>query len=459
MTFEKKDKEASGNLSTRELALRCLCRVESDAAYAGRVLDGARLDSRMDQRETALLSQLVKGTLQRRGTVDAALEKYLKEGLQSLPLKIRNILRLGAYQIIFLDRIPAEVAVNEAVNLAKKQKERNLAGLVNAVLRTLVQNLPELMQSLAAAGSAEEIAVSGSHPLWLIERWISQIGAQETRALCAADNRIWPLQLRANTLRISAGDLLGRLRREGIKAVPGRYCSDCLSVENLAGNKKLHELESFKAGLFQVQDESSALISLLVGPQAGETVVDLCSAPGGKTTHLAQLMCNSGRLIAADVNRRRLKLVKESCRRLGISITEYAAADGRRLSLEFESDRVLVDAPCSGLGALGRKSDARWNKSPQMFADLAKLQLELLSNAARLVKKGGILVYSTCSIDLQEDEQLAEEFLSCNSGFRLRPPPADFSSFGMTTSQGYYRSWPQRHFIGGAFGAVFLRIS
>lgn len=442
----------------RALALRYLCRLDRDQSYALNMLHADRIDSSLKERDAALYMQLIKGTLQWRGKIDAALETFLEKGLSSLPAKVQNILRLGAYQIMFLDRIPKEVAVNESVNLTRKQKERNLAGLVNALLRNLVRELPRLMPALSNANSAEEIAISGSHPPWLVERWISQFGAEETRALCEANNRPWPVQLRANTLRIQPQELIEKLQSEGLTAKAARFSPECLTVETLPENRKLHELASYQSGLFQIQDESSALVSHIVDPQPGETVIDLCSAPGGKTTHLAALMKNTGRIVALDSSRRRLELVTQACRRLGISIVECAVSDGRTFRPQYTADRVLVDAPCSGLGVLGRKSDARWNKTPGMLKELAVLQLELLTNAARLVRKGGVLIYSTCSIDPEENEQVIESFLARDESFRPAPLPAIFTQLGLAGTQACYRSWPQRHLIGGAFGAALTRV-
>jgi 16S rRNA (cytosine967-C5)-methyltransferase len=438
--------------SARERALHILWRIEVQGAFADRLLYAAATQSGLSDRDQALLQQLVKGTLQQRGALDATLERRLKSGLAALTPWIRNILRLGAYQVLFLDRTPPEVAVSESVELAKRYGHKGTAGLVNAVLRRIAAEAPQRPQA-EAPQSAEEIAERHSHPLWLVRRWLAQIGPEETIALCEADNTPWPLCLRANTLRVDAAQLRERLAAEGVLAEPARYAAACLIVRQLPAGTRLHELASFRDGLFQVQDESAALLAQLVAPEPGEFVVDLCSAPGGKTTALAALMENRGRILACDLHENRLRLVRANCERLGIAIAAYHSGDAREVALDEPADRVLLDAPCSGLGVLGRKSDVRWNKREEDIARMAALQAELIHQAAALVRPGGTLVYSTCTLEPSENERVVEEFLEFNPAFTLVSPPHGFPA-ELVSSQGYYCAWPQRHSMAGAFGAV-----
>ena len=440
----------------RERALQILWRIDAQGAFADRLLYAAATQAGLNDRDQALLQQLVKGTLQQRGALDPLLERRLKSGLDSLTPWIRNILRLGAYQLLFLERTPPEVAVNESVELAKKYGHKGTVGLVNAVLRRVAAELPQHRDEGPANESAEAIAEAYSHPLWLVRRWLTQLGPAETIALCKANNTPWPVCLRTNTLRASTEHLRERLVAEGVELAPAHYAADCTLVRRLPPSTRLHELTSYREGLFQVQDESAALLAQLVAPQSGEFVVDLCSAPGGKTTALAALMGNQGRLLACDLRENRLQLVRANCERLGVTIAEYLAADARELALDEPADCVLLDAPCSGLGVLGRKSDVRWNKHEEDIARLAALQAELMHHAATLVQPGGRLIYSTCTLDPAENERVVADFLDYNPDFRLQSPPAGFPP-ELVSPQGYYAAWPQRHGMAGAFGAVLER--
>lgn len=447
--------------SVREKALQILRRVETQQSYVTPLLEQAT--ATVSERDRALLHQLVKGTLDWRGAVDAVLEPIVKGGLAALTPWVRNILRLGAYQILFLDRIPPQVAVNESVELAKRYSHRGAVGLVNAVLRKVVAQRHTGAAAAPSAGQSDDqdspgaIAAAYSHPEWLIRRWLAQLGAAQTIALCLADNRAWPLCLRTNTLKVDTDELRRRLQAEGVELRAARYHPDCTLVAHLPRGVRLHELAAYRDGLFQVQDESSAFVASLVDPQPGELIVDLCSAPGGKTTHLAALIGNQGRIIAVDPHGDRLRLVGENCARLGVINVETQIGDGRTVQIDQPADRVLVDAPCSGLGVLGRRSDARWNKSADDLPRLHALQLQLLEHAATLLKPGGRLVYSTCTVEPLENDDTVEEFLRAHAEFKALDARDAAIPDALVDSRGYYRTWPQRHNMGGAFGVAVVK--
>lgn len=445
-------------INAREQALKILYRVDTQKSYATQLLDQVSKDNTLADRDRALIHQLVKGTLEWRGKIDFILERLVKHGTKGLTPWILNILRLGAYQILFLDRIPPEVAVNEAVNLAKKYGHQGTIRLVNAVLRKVATQSQTLLSSIVEEDPVDYVATNYSHPKWMVQRWIQQIGINETIALCAANNEPWPLCIRTNTLKISTTDLRQLLKADNIAWQPACYEPDCTIIADLPPNLRIHTLKAYHDGLFQVQDESFAIISRLVDPQPGEYIVDLCSAPGGKTTHLAERMHNHGRIAAVDRHLHRLALVRENCKRLGVTIVEEVCADGRTIQLDHLADRVLVDAPCSGTGVLGRRSDARWNKSEDDLPRLRQLQLELLLHAATLVRPGGCLIYTTCAIDAEENDGTVEAFLgNCAEFTRIEVsghiPPE------LVDEKGYYRTWPHRHGMGGAFGAVMVKRS
>jgi 16S rRNA (cytosine967-C5)-methyltransferase len=438
----------------REHALQILQRVQTQNAFATHLLDQVSHNPAISDHERALIHQLVKGTLVWRGRIDGILERFVARGTRELTPWILNILRMGAYQILFLDRTPPEVAVSESVNLARRYGHQGTASLVNAVLRRVAREAASL-RAAEGGESVAEIASSYSYPPWLVARWVAQIGAEETVALCQAQNIAWPTSVRTNTLRVTTAELRLQLDAAGVRWQPAPFHAESTLITQLPEHVRLHELASFEAGLFQVQDASFALIGQLVDPQPGELVVDLCSAPGGKTTHLAELMQNQGQIIAADLHERRLALVRESCERLGVTIVETRAGDGRALQLDRLADRVLVDAPCSGTGVLGRRSDARWNKAEGDVSRLSRLQQELLDHAATLVRPGGRLVYVTCTLEAEENEAVVTAFLERNPSFA----PLDLAGLlppELISAEGYYRAWPHRHAIGGAFGAALV---
>ncbi|MBE3577341.1 MAG: 16S rRNA (cytosine(967)-C(5))-methyltransferase RsmB [Limnochordales bacterium] len=451
-------------MGARDVALRVLLTVEEADAFATLSLHEELKRARLNVREAALASQLVYGTLRWRGRLDWQLELFLKRPLEKLDPPVRNALRLGLYQALFLHSIPVPVAVHESVELVRRSGCRGAAGFVNAVLRKAVQAKVRQLLPPLAKHPAEHLAIRYSHPLWLVERWINRLGCRETARLCLANNRWPPLTLRTNLLRISRIELIAALAREGVRAVPGRYAPEAVLVEHLPG---IESSAAFRAGFFQVQDESSMLVAHLMAPGPDDLVLDLCSAPGGKTTHLAEYMGGSGRVIAFDPKPAKLRLVASAARRLGLSNIETRVADARQVS-GYEADRVLVDAPCSGLGVLRRRPELRWRRSRDDIRQLVQLQREILAAAARLVRPGGVLVYSTCTTEPEENEENVGWFLNTHSNFRLDvaraflPVPADALQQAVIRLPGSggecLQLWPHRHGTDGFFMARLTRL-
>lgn len=448
-----KQTHADQQKQIRDRALRILYRIEVHGAYASRLLDAVARDPSINHRDAAMVQRLVKGTLERRGTLDWMLNRKLRRGLGSLTPWIRNCLRMGAYQIIFMDNVSRSSSVYYSVELARRYGHQGTAGLVNAVLRHFPTSLEDLDMPSIEDDPADHIAVLHSHPRWIVARWIREMGLAETARLCEADNQQWPICARTNTLRVTTAQLRAELESESVRVEPAWYDPDCTLLRDFPENTSLHDLSAFQHGLFQVQDESHALVSRLVAPRSDETVVDLCAAPGGKTTHLATLMENKGTVDAVDVHPGKLDVVRRHCERLGVTNVRTVAADGRSFQLGALVDRVLVDAPCSGLGMLGRQPDARWRRQEDDIPLLSHLQGELLENAARLLRPGGRLVYSTCTIEPEENERVVERFLGAHPNFKLVPADTAVSS-ELTDVRGYYQARPHLHGIGGAFGAI-----
>jgi 16S rRNA (cytosine967-C5)-methyltransferase len=435
----------------REAALKILHAADTRSAFSDRMLDGAHAHGAQDPRDQALMHELVKGTLRWRGRLDWVLDRMVHIGLSQVPPWIKNILRMGAYQILFLDRVPAHAAVDESVKLANEYGHPGTAGLVNSVLRRLAEEKDTV--ALPDGDDVESLAAWGSHPRWLTQRWLERFGVDATRALMLADNRPVPVGLRVNLLRGTREQLIERLAAEQVTATPARYSPDLIWIE---GNHPLARLATFKQGLCTAQDESEALVGRLVAPQAHERLLDLCAAPGGKCTHLAELIGDEGEVWAMERNEARVVPLQATVDRLGTHSVHVVQGDGRTYTFPMPFDRVLVDAPCSGLGVLGRRADARWRKSPDMLREMPPIQLELLAAGGRRARPGGVLVYSVCSFEPEETIEVVEDFLRDNPQFVLE------SAGGLLPDEvvdenGFMRIYPHVHGCDGAFAARFRR--
>ena len=439
----------------REVALKIIGEVNEGGAYANIALArelGRRPLSDQDRR---FVTELVYGTVKAGATLDWLLGHYSSRPMAKVPPVIRNILRMGAYQIFFLSRVPVSAACNQAVELAKKYGHAGTAKFVNAVLRSAGRDPGKAAYPDAGREPARYLALKYFHPEWLAARWLDRLGFDACEALLAADNTTPPLSLRTNTLRINRDELLARLAAEGAEGEPSTWAPEgivCREYPSLA------KLASLKEGLFQVQDESSMLVGHVVGPRPGEFVIDACGAPGGKSTHLAALMGDRGRVLSTDLYEHKLKLTAENAARLGLKIIETKVFDATRLDTAYagQADRVLVDAPCSGLGVLRRKPDSRWRKSESMLRDLPKLQAAILESAARCVKPGGAVVYSTCTTEAEENEQVVRAFLANNPDFVLADAGALLPS---PRPEAMVQLWPHVDGVDGFFIARLERKS
>ncbi|HTK30975.1 MAG TPA: 16S rRNA (cytosine(967)-C(5))-methyltransferase RsmB [Candidatus Saccharimonadaceae bacterium] len=435
----------------REAALRILHAADTRSAFSDRLLDGAHSRGGPDVRDQALMHELVKGTLRWRGRLDHALDGLVHIGLSQVQPWVKNILRMGAYQILFLDRIPPHAAVDESVKLAHKYGHPGTAGLVNSVLRRMVEQKDTLLPP--EGDDAASLAVWGSHPLWIVERWLARFGVEATRALLLADNRTVKVGLRVNPLRGTREQLIEKLAAEGVESSPATLSPDLVWVET---HQAPGALAAFKRGLCTVQDESEALVSRLVDPKPHERLLDLCAAPGGKCTHLAELMGDEGEVWAMERNESRVASLQSTVDRLGVQAVHVVQGDGRLYTFPMPFDRVLVDAPCTGLGVLGRRADARWRKGPEMLREMPPIQLELLVAGGKRLRPGGVLVYSVCSFEPEETTEVVERFLRENPEFVLESPDGLLPA-AVLDEQGFMRVLPHVHGCDGAFAARFRR--
>ena len=435
----------------REAALRVLHAVDTRSAFSDRLLDSAHLDGGPDARDQALLHELVKGTLRWRGRIDWTLDRLVHVGLDQLQPWIKNILRVGAYQLLFLDRVPPHAAVDESVKLATKYGHAGSAGLVNSVLRRLADEKDQ--HAPPEGDEPEALAVWGSHPLWLVERWCARFGVTETRALLLADNQRARVGLRANRLRATPEQLIERLGTEGVRAELARFSPDLVWLED---GVPIGRLKALREGLCTAQDESEALVTLLVAPQPHERILDLCAAPGGKCTHIAERMGDEGEVWAMERADGRVGVVEATVERLGTHAVHVVQGDGRQYAFPMPFDRVLVDAPCSGLGVLARRADARWRKGPEILDEMPALQLDLLAAGGRRARPGGVLVYSVCSFEPEETTSVVERFLDDQPGFVLESV-AGLLPDEVVDDNGFMRVLPHIHGCDGAFAARFRK--
>lgn len=421
--------------NSREVALNVLWACHTQGAWADGALKKELAKARLDSRDAALASRLVYGTLQDQLLLDYYLSPFCARGLDKLEPRVLDILRLGAYQLLRMDKIPAMAAVNESVELTKRRcKNPRTAGFVNAVLRNVDRNrhqLPTLPQD-----PMERLSVQYSHPLWLVREFAAQVGEEELEALLAADNAPAPITAQVNTLKISPQALVQRLEGEGVQATV-HWLPDCLE---LADTGNLEQLPAFREGLFYIQDPAAKLAVLAAKPQAGERVLDLCAAPGGKSFAAAIAMGGQGHILSRDVYPRKVDALAAAARRLGLSCIQTAVADATE-EVEGRFDLVIADVPCSGLGIIRKKPDIRY-KDPAQFAQLPPIQRAILENAAGAVAPGGRLLYATCTLRREENEDQVARFLAG------RP---DFALCAQETF------WPHRRGADGFFYALLTR--
>jgi 16S rRNA (cytosine967-C5)-methyltransferase len=433
-------------MNPREIALRVLHGIETDETFADQAILTSVRDLYLSSLDRRFISELVHGTTKMRRRLDYLLGLFLERKLEELTPWIRNILRMGLYQIEFLDKVPERAAVDESVKLAKKFGHRGTVALANAVLRNYLRDKGRITFPSREENQVENIALFYSFPDWMVESWLKLLGEEQTVRLCEAFNKRPQLSCRLNSLRIDQEGLEETFKRERTKFKSGRFLKGFYTVESKIDLERFAPLQK---GLVYFQDESAGLPVMLLDPQPGERILDLCAAPGGKSTFIAETMKDQGMVLAVDISTRKLKTVKENCRRLGVRSVVLFCADARDFSCR-PVDRVLVDAPCSALGTLGRHSEARWKKQREDLLRLQKLQLEILSNAAELLREGGALVYSTCTIAPEENEHVIEKFLESRRDFRLRDS-SGFVDSGVVDRNGMVKTMPHIHKADGSF--------
>ena len=432
-------------ISARASALRVLVSCRTNSAWADAALKAQIIRDGLSGPDAALCSRIVYGVMQNRMLLDFYIGAYCSQKPDHLQPPLLDILRIGAYQILYLDKIPDSAAVNESVELAKTNKRGQAAGLVNAVLRKISNNKNQL-PPIPDKDTERYLSIRYSHPKWLVKRLVNLLGREEAEAFLAADNGVAPMTIQYNPLKTTQDTLEEELSQQGVDAKRHSWVPGCLE---LSGTGDLTALPAFREGKFMVQDGAARLVSLIADAKPGQKVLDVCAAPGGKSFSSAFAMEDQGQIISCDLHENKLKRIHEGAERLGITSITAVTADGRDYRPEWDGqfDVVLVDAPCSGLGIIRKKPDTRYKKADDLFT-LPVIQAEILENAARYVRPGGTLIYSTCTILPEENEQVTDAFLGQHTDFTKDafelPAPVGKTDGSLTL-------WPQRHETDGFY--------
>jgi 16S rRNA (cytosine967-C5)-methyltransferase len=451
----------------RQASLLALRAVSQQGAYADAALDRVLQRSDFSERDRRFATELVYGCVRRQRTLDALIDQLGKKKAHQQPPDLRLILHLGLYQLRYLSQVPAPAAVDTTVTLAKHSGFSRLAGVVNGILRqymrlTLGEPLPQAqipgieVDDLEShdplklpPNPVERLGILHSYPDWMVQQWYDQLQDWiEVEALCQYLNQAPPLDLRINLLKTSLEQVESAFKEAGIQVSRMPWAPQALRVSGGAG--AVQNWPGFQEGWWSVQDSSAQLVGHLLDPQPGETIIDACAAPGGKTTHMAELMGDRGTIWACDRYASRLKRLRQNCDRLQLHSIKIFEGDSRDLpQFQAQADRVLLDAPCSGLGTLNRHADARWRQSPETVAELAQLQQELLRQTATWVKPGGVMVYATCTLHPAENAAVVQQFLAEHPAWSIDKLPDRL--IPLRSPEGWIQVWPQRHQMDGFF--------
>ncbi|SDG96320.1 16S rRNA (cytosine967-C5)-methyltransferase [Alteribacillus persepolensis] len=417
--------------NVRAKAIDVLLRIEKEGAYSHLLLNHVLTHGGVDEKDESLLTELVYGTLRRKNTLDYYLTPFIKKGLDTLNDWVLVLLRLSLYQLVYLDRIPDRAVIHEAVNIAKKRGHQGISGFVNGVLRSVQRKGVPRTDMLEGV---EKLSIETSHPVWLLEEWIAAFGEEPAEEMAKANLEPPPFTVRVNVAQSTKSTVAKMLEEEGVTVREGHLSPDALHITS----GSVLNTEVYKQGAVTIQDESSMLPARVLDVSPGMAVLDACAAPGGKTTHIAERMKNNGEVKAFDLHKKKVNLIVQQAERLGLTIIDANQLDARKLPSELEAgsfDRVLVDAPCSGLGVVRRKPELKWQKQKQDLTRFPVIQTEILQQASKMVKPGGKLVYSTCTVRPEENEKVVETFLNNHPTFTREYDAFLHEKFGAENGQ------------------------
>ncbi|MCF2148944.1 16S rRNA (cytosine(967)-C(5))-methyltransferase [Desmonostoc muscorum LEGE 12446] len=472
--------------NARQLAFIALRDVHK-GAYVDVALDRVLQKVNLPDSDRRLVTELVYGSVRRQRTLDTLIDQLAQKKSHQQPKDLRTILHLGLYQLRYQERIPASAAVNTTVELAKENGFSGLTGFVNGLLRQYLRKAEgqrgrgaEEQRGRGAEGKdslllpqspvpspqspvphfdplqlpenpVERLGILHSFPDWIIQVWLEQLGLVETEQLCEWMNQSPTIDLRINPLRTSIEEVEAAFQSAGVLVRRVRHLPQALRLIGSAGS--IQKLPGFREGWWTVQDSSAQLVGHLLDPQPGEVVIDACAAPGGKTTHIAELMQDKGKIWACDRTSSRLRKLQENSQRLNLKSIQICTGDSRHFTqFHNTADRVLLDAPCSGLGTMHRHADARWRQTPESVRELSTLQKELLSHISTFVKPGGVLVYATCTLHPAENEEAIAAFLAESPDWQIESPSSlEFLDSARTTAEGWFKVWPHREDMDGFF--------
>ena len=438
----------------RSCSVKILCRCERTDSYLEKLIDAELRNETLNDFDKALLNEISHGVIRWMRRLDWFLNGFYRGNYEKCLPEVRNALRVALYQILFLNKIPYSAAVNEAVEFVKRIHGDKHAGVVNGLLRTIIRTLENLVWPTREIDEVNYLGIIQSHPNWMVRRWINRFGFDDAVKLCEENNRRPVMALRVNTLKISVSDFENYLKEKNLFYKKGNYLDNFFSTKTMS---KLFTDEYFKQGFFSIQDESAGLVSKLLDPKKEELILDLCSAPGGKTSHISELMGNEGKIIAVEKYLSRLEIMRTNLNRLGVKNVETfhdnvcePETTELKESLIGKADKILIDAPCSGLGVLSKKPDIKWKREPEDIINLQKIQLEILESSVKYLKDSGVILYSTCTTEKEENIDVVNLFLKDNPEFKIENASA-FVDNSVVNNDGCIELFPHKNKTDGAF--------
>ncbi|HEX2788563.1 MAG TPA: 16S rRNA (cytosine(967)-C(5))-methyltransferase RsmB [Ignavibacteria bacterium] len=446
----------------RSIAVKILCRTERTDSYLDKLIDAELRTDVLNDFDKSLLNELSHGVIRWMRRLDWFLNGFYRGNYEKCLPEVKNTLRVAMYQILFLNKIPHFAAVNEAVEFIKKLRGDKHAAVVNGLLRTILRTLNNLVWPSRDVDEVNYLGIVQSHPNWMVKRWIARFGFDDAVKLCESNNKRPILSLRINKLKISSEDFEKYLNEKNIQFRKSDYLSNFYTIKILS---KIYADDYFKQGYFSVQDISAGFVAELIKPQEGDLIIDLCSAPGGKTAHLSELMSNKGEIIAVEKYLSRIEVMKSNFKRLEVKnvkilhddVNEPTSAELTE-TLVGKADKVLLDAPCSGLGVLSKKPDIKWKREFEDIKMLQDLQMNMIENASKYVKPGGVLVYSTCTTEKEENMDVVNQFLQNHPEFEI-DAASKYVTDKVVNSDGVIEVFPHTHHIDGSFAARLVRKS
>ncbi len=441
----------------RSLAVKILTRVERTDSYLDKLIDYEIRNDRLNDYDKSLLNEICHGVIRWMRRLDWFLNGFYRGNWEKCTPEIKNTLRVALYQILFLNKIPDFAAVNEAVEFVKRLSTQKHADVVNGLLRTIIRTKNDLVYPTREIDEVKYLGIMQSHPNWMIKRWIERFGFDEATLLAESNNKRPILTLRVNTLKTNRDQVLKKFEERSIVFRTCRYIDYFVTLRLMS---KIYLDEDFKNGMYTVQDESAGLPGVLLNPKENDVILDMCAAPGGKSTHIAQLIGNKGKIYAVDKYEAKMKMMKATAERLGITNIEFIQDDSLELQddrvKDLKFDKILLDAPCSGLGVLSKKPEIRWKRDMKDITDLSELQKSLLNSAVKYLNTSGVIVYSTCSTEQEENMGVVNDFLEKNPDFMI-DNASKYVKTDLVNAEGCIETFPHKHGIDGSFAARLIR--